>query len=126
MWKFFSAAVPFLVGLTLVGCGPSEEQNKLEFAKSTVQRALDAWKNGETPTQLANATDPIEFYDDDWQQSGRLLDYEIRQLYMNSDGTARCAVTLQVQYGNRSPMEVKCIYQVVADPRVRAARDPMG
>lgn len=116
-----------LVACVLVaGCGNREEQQKIEFASATVQHALTIWKQGGKPAALRSETEPIEFYDDDWDRSAKLLDYEIRQTYMESDGTARCAVLLTVQFGRKPAVQVKCTYQIVTEPKVIIGRDPMA
>lgn len=116
----------FLLGcLVVTGCG-GEGQKKIDFARTTVQRALETWQQGGTRAQLLEAQESIEFYDDDWERSAKLADFKIRKTYLESDGTARCAVTLTVKYGKRKPVVVNCTYQIVTEPNVIAARDPMA
>jgi hypothetical protein len=115
-----------IVGLTFSGCSDREAQQKIEFAESTVQRGLEFWQQGGKPAELEAESEPIEFFDDDWNRSAKLVDFEITQTYMESDGTARCAVLLNVKYGKKEPVKVKCTYQIVTDPKVIVARDPMA
>jgi hypothetical protein len=115
-----------LVSLIFAGCGTNEGQKEIEFASATVQHALETWQQGGTPAKLLEEPVPVKFYDDDWERSAKLIDFEIRQTYMESDGTARCAVTLTVKYGKKKPVIVKCAYQIVTDPEVIVGRDPMA
>jgi hypothetical protein len=115
-----------LACVMLAGCGNNENQQKIEFASLTVQHALETWKQGGKPVELLSETVPVEFYDDDWDRSAKLLDFEIRQTYMESDGTARCAVSLTVKYGKKAPVQVKCTYQIVTEPKIIIGRDPMA
>ncbi len=115
-----------LACLAVAGCSDGKDLQKVEFASSTVQRALESWKQGAKPVDLRSAADPVDFHDDDWDRSAKLVDFEIRQTYMESDGTARCAVSLTVQYGKKVPVKVKCTYQIVTEPEVIIGRDPMS
>jgi hypothetical protein len=131
MYSTFNSVVKgaglILACLVISGCGNGEEQAKIDFAKSTVQRSLESWKLGSQPADLQTGSEPVEFYDDDWERSAKLLDFEIRQTYIEpSDGTARCEVLLTVKYPKQEAIKVRCAYQVVTDPNVKVARDPMA
>ncbi|QEG23980.1 hypothetical protein MFFC18_38850 [Mariniblastus fucicola] len=115
-----------MLSLLLTGCGNNEDQMKMEFAEATVKQSLEAWQQGKKPAELEAEEEPVRFFDDDWNLSNKLLDFEIRKTYMESDGTARCAVTLTVQDRQGKRNEVKCTYQIVSDPKVVVARDPMS
>jgi len=115
-----------LACLLIAGCVNTEEQKKLEFARTTVEHALEAWQQGSKPAELESETEPVEFFDDDWNRSAKLLEFEIGQTYMESDGTARCAVVLTVKRGKKAAVKVNCTYQIVTKPKVIVARDPMA
>jgi hypothetical protein len=114
------------VCFTVTGCGDSEEQQKINFARSTVERGLECWKQGGKPAEVQTESEPVRFFDDDWERSAKLIDFEIIQTYLESDGTARCAVLLTVKYGKKEPVQVKCTYQIVTDPKIIVGRDPMA
>lgn len=116
-----------LACLLLGGCGNKEDQQKIEFASSTVQHALESWKAGSQPAELREGAAPVEFHDDDWERSAKLLDFEILNTYVEpSDGSARCTVMLTVKQDGRTSVQVKCTYQVITEPHVIVARDPMA
>lgn len=108
------------------GCGDDESQRELDFAGQVVATALDAWKRGESADSLLSHETPIEFHDDDWQLAARLVDYTIVQVYRDTDGGPRCAVTLTLQRGQAPPEQIQETYQVNTNPKVVVARDPMS
>jgi hypothetical protein len=56
-----------------------------------------------------------------------LLEFQITKTYMETDGTARCAVSLMVQHGEKSPERRQVTYQVVTkDNKTVIARDPFS
>jgi hypothetical protein len=121
------------VGLTLFagalacgGCGDAKSQQELEVSETLVATALDAWKRGDAPASLQTLPTPIEFHDDDWQKEARLVDYEITQVYHDTDGSPRCAVTLTIQRGKNVPEQINETYQVITNPKVIIGRDPMS
>jgi len=124
----FVCALAVLGALMVTGCGPSEVQQKLDFAQQTVKESLEAWKGGGSPEDLKSSDSPVEFYDDDWLAGAKLIDFEIGKVFLEpSDQTARCSVILTVQRRKKkASVKVGCTYQVVAEPAVVVARDPMS
>ena len=112
--------------LCSAGCGDREAEQKMDFANSTVKSALEFWQQGGKPEELMTGENPVEFHDDDWDVGAKLIEFEIRQTYMDRDGTARCAVTLKVQRGKKAPVDVRCAYQILTVPKVMVGRDPMA
>ena len=117
-----------LAVLLVAGCSNRQVQQKLKFAEQTVQQSLEEWKSGGSPADLKLAEPPVDFHDDDWRAGAKLIDFEIRKIYLEpSDQTARCSATLTIQRRNeKTSSEVKCTYQVVSEPEVIVARDPMS
>jgi hypothetical protein len=114
------------VALAFTGCSDAESQQELDLARKSVQAALDAWKRGEAAETLRSLSPPLEFHDDDWGQAARLIDYQIVQVYHETDGSPRCAVALTVQHGGGEPTSLKVTYQVNTRPKVVIARDPFS
>lgn len=112
--------------LVLRGCGSAERKAQLEQAQQAVTIGLDAWKSGEKADALLARSPPIEFHDDDWQKSARLVSYEIALTYHDTDGLPRCAAVLTVERASGQQAEVKVTYQIVTEPKVIIARDPMS
>jgi hypothetical protein len=112
--------------LLLGGCSNGDKQARLEFGEQTVRDCLEVWKKGGQPADLQASENPIEFHDDDWDASAELLDYEIQQSFVDHDGSARCLVKLKVQRGSAGPVEVRCAYQIIREPKIIVGRDPMS
>lgn len=122
----WSWSVGLLFLFACIGCGDAEAQKQLDLAKQSVQSALDTWKRGESAESLKTGTSPVEFHDDDWQKSARLLEYEVLHVYPDTDKLPRCAVRLVIQQGKQEPTELKVTYQIVTTPRIIVARDPFS
>jgi len=111
----------------LCGCGDGAAQQQLDLATQAVQAGLDAWKRGEKAATLKASPAAIDFFDDDWQGSARLVEYEVLTTYLETDGTPRCAVRLVVQRGTKPPEEVQVTYQLVTkENETVIARDPFS
>lgn len=109
------------------GCGDGGVQQSLDAAAQPVRTSLDTWKRGEKTGTLIAGPVAIEFFDDHWQRSARLVEYEVIKTYMETDGTPRCAVRLVVQYGTKPPEEVRVTYQLVTkENQTIIARDPFS
>jgi hypothetical protein len=127
MNRFFATLARLLslaATLATAGCGDATPKQDLQLLQTSVQTALDAWKEGQRADVLKSQTPAIEFHDDDWQQSARLIDYQIVKIYPETDGTARCAVSLTLQRRGRQPEQVKATYQMNPEPKLIIARDP--
>ena len=115
-----------VVLLVCGGCGDAEAQKQLDLAKQSVQTALDAWKRGDSWESLKTAATPIEFHDDDWQASAKLLEFELLNTYPDTDKLPRCAVRLKIQHDKKDPVDLNVTYQIVTTPKIIVARDPFS
>jgi hypothetical protein len=116
-----------LVFLTAVGCGTPQERIILEQGTSLVEQSLRAWQDKKKPEDLKGGTPSISFFDDDWNRQATLLDYEILELFVEpTDGKARVGVLLKIRQANGRESQVRCAYQVVVEPEIVIARDPMS
>jgi hypothetical protein len=125
-FRILESLVFLVVTLTMSGCSDPELQRELDFAQASVESALAAWKRSETAESLKALPQPIEFHDDDWREGVRLVDYQIVQVYHDTDGLPRCAVRLTLQRSEREQEQIDEIYQIVTKPNVIIARDPMS
>jgi hypothetical protein len=116
----------FILLLFIAGCSSDDKQAKLDFAAQTVRDCLEVWKQGGMPAELRARDVPVEFHDDDWDASAKLLNYEIQESFVDNDGSARCVVKLKVQRGSASPVDVRCAYQIISEPKIIVGRDPMS
>ena len=110
------------------GCGDGgAQQNLMEEAQASVEAALDVWRSGEKPASLLTGSRPVEFFDDDWNRSVKLVDFSVHTTYLETDGTPRCAVDLVLKKGDQPPETVRVIYEMVnKDNRLVIGRDPMS
>lgn len=113
--------------LGVCGCGDGGAQQQVDAAAKSVQTSLETWKRGEPVASLKTSPTPIEFFDDDCERAAKLVAFEIKKTYMETDGTARCAVSLVVQHGAKPSEQVQVTYQVVTkDNKTVIARDPFS
>jgi hypothetical protein len=115
-----------MIGFVLVGCAERMDREFLELATHSVQRGLETWKRGERADALRTGATPIEFHDDDWQKSARLVDFQLLKSYVETDGSPRCAAALVIQYRNRQPQRIRVTYEIVRRSTVIVARDPFS
>ena len=121
--SFFSCLL-FAAAIALSGCGDDAAQKEMELFQESVEVSLDAWKKGESAASLKARPTPIEFHDEDWQRKAALVSYEIKQLYRETDGTARCAVTLTMKPRGKAAVPANVTYQVKFGTTIVIARDP--
>jgi hypothetical protein len=115
---------PVLVALVTLasGCG-SESQQDLDLIRDSVVAALETWKKADRSDTLKSRSPAIEFHDDDWQRGARLIGYELTKTYRDTDGAARCVVTLSILSRGKSKT-IKVTYQANTSTKIVIARDP--
>jgi len=120
--------VSFVLTLACCGCGDGSAQQKvLDEARTPVETALAAWKQGAKPASLLTGSQAIEFFDEDWNRSVSLVEYTVHTTYLDTDGTPRCAVDLVLKNADQPPEQVRVTYQMVTkENRLVIARDPMS
>jgi len=109
-----SAIVVALLAL-VGGCGKPE----LARAEQVVRTALEAWKAGGAPRQLADQA--IAIADPDWAAGYRLLDFQVKATSAQPQQGPRVVVVLQLEgrAGKRVSREVA--YEVVFKDRNAAS-----
>lgn len=109
--------------LLLAGCGKATPTADIQWAESTIAAALAKWKQGGRPEALTKQATPVQFQDQDWQQSLKLLDYSVKEVSTQEDGLLRCQVRLSLQDRQGKTVEKDIVY--IAD-RARGVigRDP--
>ncbi len=109
-----------LFALLAQGCSenrlppPADEDR----ASTALRTALDAWKNGQTPESLREATPAIYFTDFSWQGGRRLVAYELHAGAERFGQSLRCSVTLQLEDAAGNPTRKKAVYNIDTDPAV--------
>lgn len=61
--------------LILVGCSAAESVS-VDQAKHQLEAVLQAWQTGENANEVTCANQPVTIGDSDWNQGGKLLEYE--------------------------------------------------
>ncbi|MFM7039594.1 MAG: hypothetical protein ACKO2L_17935 [Planctomycetaceae bacterium] len=120
LWKFSGFRCgPFLVlGLLLLvaGCGGSETQAlplDEELARSSVQKALEAWQSGKKPADLSPE---ITIGDPAWNAGRQLKSFQILRDEETSDGS-NLHIRVQRTFGDGGDKaESKTIYIVGTSP----------
>ena len=105
-----------LVGLCGCGAKPTDHALNPDVARSSVEKAMQAWVEGKTPEDLK----PIIVGDPAWNQGKKLVSFEILTKEETSDGS-----NLHIQVarkfgddGKGAPAEAKVTYIVGTSPVV--------
>jgi hypothetical protein len=103
-----------------MGCGAKAN---LEQAKEVVKIALEQWKAGGSPQQLADQA--LEMADPDWKAGYRLLDYELKNASIQPQQGPRVVVVLNLQNRAGKKMSKEVAYEVLLNgkDKVRIGRD---
>jgi hypothetical protein len=118
----------FTAALALCGCGGAPKPLAMaatpESSRAALIAALDGWKAGKTPQQLAEQSPSVTLIDDDFLGGRKLLDYKIE-----GDGHARgtgysyiVLVTLEGKDGTKSTTR-KIPYNAVTEPKHVVSRE---
>lgn len=59
------------------GCGGARIDPPAEVARSALDSALAAWRDGKTPADLAGATPSVQVVDHDWTLGRKLRSFEV-------------------------------------------------
>lgn len=115
--------------LLLAGCGSDRglSQADYEKAKGALEKALAAWKNGESAAKWTAKKAAIRFVDDSWIKGGALEKYEIVKIRANVDGFPEAVVKLTVKSKTGSSNESEALYGInLKDAKqIAIGRDPM-
>ena len=116
-----------LLALALAGCGgtppPLDMATTPEKSREALVAALDAWKAGVTPAELAERTPAVYRLDDACARGAKLTDYKLEG-EPKAFGTGQSyAVTLTLQDGAKPPAARKVAYRVVTSPTIAISRE---
>ncbi len=102
------SAVVVVLFVFVAGCGTKAE---LDRAETVVRTALEAWKGGRSPQQLADQA--IDIAEPDWKAGYRLLDFQVKNASTQPQQGPRVVVvlTLQSRAGKKANKEVA--YEVI-------------
>ncbi|HEY1186848.1 MAG TPA: hypothetical protein VGE74_04280 [Gemmata sp.] len=106
--------------LALAGCGspkPLPMAATPESSRAALTSALDGWKAGKTPRELAGGEPPLLFVDDDINRSG-LVEYKIDGPGLPNGTGYSYVVTLTLRDKGAATTRVKKVaYTAVTEPK---------
>jgi hypothetical protein len=114
-----------LVLVGLVGCGAKAQPADSSTARNTLQRALDAWKAGESPEDFQKSgsvtvSEPL------WDKGTRLVKYDLQDKEEPAGFDLRFTVKLSLEDGSGKKFEQKAFYTVSTSPALVIVRAEGG
>jgi hypothetical protein len=91
-------------------------------ARTALQSALDAWKAGEKPEDLARRTPPLHIKDVDWTGGFRLLGYEANTEGKLAGYDMNYPVVLELKGPKGDSVRKKAVYTVTTGPELIVSR----
>jgi hypothetical protein len=111
--------------LTAAGCGGSDARSLAldpTAAKQSLEKALTAWKSGQTPDSLKTSDPAIVVGDWSWSQGYKLTSFKV--LNEKSQGpNLCCTVELVVAAPKARAAKQTASYTVTTSPQVTVIRD---
>jgi hypothetical protein len=117
------AQLTLCVLLAVAGCSQAATSAKFDGdeARKTLTDALDAWKEGRA-RELAQASPPIRFVDDDLASGARLVSYECEATANSFRAFQNVPVTLMLEDRAGKTKRKTVTYQVALAPRLAVLR----
>lgn len=116
-----------LVGVTLLvvaGCtGAVAEPPSAEQAREALVTALDAWKHGDTPTDLQARQPAVHVADEDWSAGCKLQAYQILPGQNEQGASLRVKVSLSLRDAKGKSVEKRVAYFVGTRPVITIGRE---
>lgn len=110
--------------LPAVGCGGgSYMPTNPALARESLQAALDHWKGGGKPTDLAQRSPPIVMGDEDWEGGKRLVRFALLEGERDDGANLHIAVRLVLADEVSGEREVVVTYIVGTSPVVSIFRE---
>jgi hypothetical protein len=107
-----------LVALIAPACGPSTSPSA-DAARTALATALDAWRDGKKPADLAGLTPPVQVIDSEWAGGRKLASYQIvRETPSETDKRFVVELTYAAP-----PAEAEVVYIMVGSEPVSVFRD---
>lgn len=116
LWKTLATTI---FCLWLSGCGDTARTAAPVDpgqARTTLKAALNAWKEGRSPSDLRSRSPEIVAQDADWQRGMKLTDYEVLGNGDERDANLECRVKLKMVDKQGKPVERTVTYVVGTDP----------
>ena len=115
-----------LGALVVFCCGCGFPAAKVDEAKGHVQSALEVWKAGGKPGELATKTTPMEFNEALWLAGEKLVDFQMgKSSYVDAAAVVRCEVKLTLRNKKGKERTEVVNYDVTLTPAVKVVFNPM-
>lgn len=121
-------AIVYVGGILLtlsMGCSPDHPRAapvEPEKARAALRTTLDAWKAGQSPDSLAQATPPIIAQDIDWLSGYRLTAYTVLGEGTPMDANLHIQAQLTLRFPQGGVTTKTVTYVVGTDPKVTVFR----
>jgi hypothetical protein len=112
------------VVMLALGCTGQSPPNPSDPAagKELLEKALDAWKRGESHEAYKQSTPSITVIEHAWKSGAKLIDFEIAGDYESAGYDVRFKVTLNLIDKGGSPKKQKALYNVCTTPALVVKR----
>lgn len=112
--------------LALVGCKSSlDAPVDPNRAQQAIEGALEAWKQGESPTALQQKSPPVYFNESEWKAGKSLVEYQIGPVSLHGR-QGRCEVQLSLRDSAGKVTKRTIGYLIDTTPQVVITREGMG
>jgi hypothetical protein len=117
------AVLAILSTCLLQGCQRRLDQNAdPDEGSKALQTALEAWKSGKSPKELAKIKPSILMNEDDWRLGKRLLDFKVEESSL-SGRQIRTRVQIKLQDKDGRKLDQRATYIIDTTPRIVIVRD---
>jgi hypothetical protein len=108
----------------LLGCskGPAGPAD-IDKAGPALRTALEAWKDGKTPQELAGQSPSIVMNEDDWREGKRLLDYRMEEAGALQGRQVVWWAQIKLEGKGGRPESRRAKYLIDTTPRLVIVRD---
>jgi hypothetical protein len=122
-WSLWTPLVGILLFIT--GCNGQNHVPPAvadsNTAKSALETALEAWKQGSSTRDLAEKTPPIVVADEDWQANAKLIDFQLMPGEETTGVSIRWPVRLTLSSG-AGRKTIDAVYVIATSPAIHIAR----
>jgi hypothetical protein len=121
---FAGLAAGVLILSVTSGCGNNSAAGAADTnqARSALDRALSAWRDGKTADTLKSEEPPLEASDHQWKNGLHLVKYEVQQHPLPSGSGQTFRVTLWLKDDHSRQTKVITQYDVATTSPIRVAR----
>jgi hypothetical protein len=117
IWLFSALAL-----LAQLGCEGKRQPTDAAHARSTLQRALDAWQSGEQFDAFGQSSPPVSINEPLWEKGTRLTKYDLQSTEKSSGFDKQFSVKLSLEDGSGKKFQEDAVYNVSTTPNLVIVR----